>query len=103
MLVVPGHAHRAWNDTLDYLCRLHDELSTFMQCTIELSFIIRWNNDSVLMGLSVSYSSDLQATCKELERRWKQVRGFGKRWSVHPYLEAWNHRDNCVIRNQATM
>ena len=66
MLVVPGHAHRAWNDTSNYLCHLHDELSTFMQCTVELSFIIRWDDDSVLMGLSVSYSSDLQATCKKV-------------------------------------
>jgi hypothetical protein len=53
MRVVPGHAHRARNDTSDYLCRLHNESSTFMWCTIELSFIIRWDDDSVLMGLSV--------------------------------------------------
>jgi hypothetical protein len=45
----------------------------------------------------------LEATCEELERRCKQVNGFGRRWTVPPHLEALNHRDNCVIRNQATM
>jgi hypothetical protein len=53
MPVLPGHAHRARNDTLHYLCLLHDESSTFRRCTIELSFIIRWDDDLVLMGLSV--------------------------------------------------
>jgi hypothetical protein len=53
MPVVPGHAHRARNDTSDYLCLLHDESSTFMRCTVELNFIIRWDDDLVLMGLSV--------------------------------------------------
>jgi hypothetical protein len=31
----------------------HDESSTFMRCTVELSFIIRWDDDSVFLGLSV--------------------------------------------------
>jgi hypothetical protein len=62
---VRGHAHRARNDTSDYLCLLHDESSTFMRCTVELSFIIRWDDDSVFLELSVWYSTDLQATCKK--------------------------------------
>jgi hypothetical protein len=53
MPVVHSHAHMARNDTSDYLCRLHDESSMFMRCTVELSFIIRWDDYSILMGLSV--------------------------------------------------
>jgi hypothetical protein len=58
-----------------------------------------------MVWLSFVHSSSrkLEATSEELERHWKQVRGFGRQWIVHPHLEARNHRDNCVIRNQATM
>jgi hypothetical protein len=75
MQVVRGHAHRARNDTSDYLCLLHDESSTFMRCTVELSFIIRWDDDSVFLGLSVWYSTDLQATCKKAG---SNLRGTGE-------------------------
>jgi hypothetical protein len=52
---------------------------------------------------SKQLARNLEATCEQLERHWKQIRGFGRRWTVQPHLEARYHLENCVIRNQATM